>query len=252
VAAAKKHSKQLCSSLSFLISISSNSESLRNLLTLEKEDAAPVRRQNSAAEAEFRALRRRVLQRGGGHGATASTAATAASTTAASAAAARADAVPAGSKEKKDATAGQYAEALGTRRSNAVGMYNEYGDEIGLSLLPVLCLVNHSCLPNCQQVTADGACSLLALRDIAPGEELSYSYVSLLGAVEERQGSLLKNWGFTCRCARCVGAGAPAAGGGDLEAFIGAFDAAHVCACGAVCLVVNRDTGECICNPSRA
>ena len=100
---------------------------------------------------------------------------------------------------------GIYAEALHTSRLNAIGMFNEYGDEIGFCLSPVLAMVNHSCLPNCQQLTINGACTLVALVDIQMGHELSYSYVSLLeGEAQERKESIQKNWEFQCICQRCT------------------------------------------------
>jgi SET domain-containing protein len=118
--------------------------------------------------------------------------------------------------------------------------------------------VNDSWFPNCQQVTMDGACRLVALRDIHAGEELSYSCVTLENAgvmggssgagggsagplaTAERQSILAQNWDFTCTCPRC-----------RHVVDTRAFDAAHVCYCGAVCVHVDRSTGVCVCHPSR-
>ena len=36
--------------------------------------------------------------------------------------------------------------------------------------------INHSCDPNCEAIEADGCVFIYALRDIRPGEELSYDY----------------------------------------------------------------------------
>jgi hypothetical protein len=151
-----------------------------------------------------------------------------------------------------------------------VGMYDEFGNETGFSLSPMMAMVsctasclfqtclactyswlsyfccaiqvNHSCKPNCQQQTADGGTKLVALRDIFAGEELSYSYVALEGGSVERKDCIHSNWGFHCNCARCEGADCTA------------FDADHVCICGAVCLVVDRSSGTdlCTCNPANA
>jgi hypothetical protein len=147
---------------------------------------------------------------------------------------------------------GMYAQALATVKLNALGMYDEVGDEIGYALSPAMAMVNHSCLPNCQQVTTRGKCRLIALFDIPIGQELSYSYVSLLhddtpntntsstnkSAAAERKRLIRKNWEFTCACPRCRNLK-------DCQA----FDAEHTCYCGAVCLQVDRSTGSCICNP---
>ena len=37
-------------------------------------------------------------------------------------------------------------------------------------------LINHSCSPNCESELIDGRVWVTALRDIAPGEELTYNY----------------------------------------------------------------------------
>jgi hypothetical protein len=36
--------------------------------------------------------------------------------------------------------------------------------------------INHSCDPNCETEEIDGKVWIIALRDIAPGEELTYDY----------------------------------------------------------------------------
>lgn len=154
---------------------------------------------------------------------------------------------------------GRYSQALATVKLNAFGMYNASGDEIGYSLSPSLAMVNHSCLPNCQQITTNGKCMLIALRDIPIGDELTFCYISLPttavppascddeqarainrhAEILERKNILWDQWEFTCRCARC----------GD-RADCRDFDAEHTCYCGAVCLSVDRSKGTCICNPS--
>lgn len=155
---------------------------------------------------------------------------------------------------------GRYAQALSTAKLNAFGMYDTSGEEIGYALSPAMAMVNHSCLPNCQQITTNGKCQLIALHDIGIGEELTYCYISLLTSVgatdfrntdatiatakrnqqtRERMGTIRDQWEFTCLCARC----------GD-SADCRAFDAEHTCYCGAVCLSVDRSTGACVCNPS--
>jgi hypothetical protein len=148
---------------------------------------------------------------------------------------------------------GAYAQVLATVKLNALGMYDAVGDEVGYALSPAMAMVNHSCLPNCQQVTTRGQCRLIALFDIPIGQELSYCYVSLLdddthnssstmrscaSAGAERRQLIRKNWEFTCACPRCR----------NLED-CRAFDAEHTCYCGAVCLQVDRSTGACVCNP---
>jgi len=58
-------------------------------------------------------------------------------------------------------------------------------------------LINHSCEPNCESQKARGRIWIVATRDIAAGEELSYDY-----------GFGLENWrDHPCRCgaAACAG-----------------------------------------------
>jgi hypothetical protein len=218
------NSKGAHSSLSLLLNISSSDAPIENLLQMMRTPTIKSRRQNEAAEATFRRLK---------HGPS-----TNANVDTDTYTAANANANTALQLEET----GIYAEALHTSRLNAIGMFNEYGDEIGFSLSPVLAMVNHSCVPNCQQLTVDGATLLVALRTIQVGEELSYSYISLLGEdTQERKDLIRTNWEFECLCERCT-CQQPA------DDYCATFDAEHVCFCGAVCLVVDRETGECVCN----
>ncbi|KAJ9521056.1 hypothetical protein QJQ45_022775 [Haematococcus lacustris] len=70
---------------------------------------------------------------------------------------------------------------------------------------------NHSCAPSAAtEGLASGATALLALKDLAPGEEVTLSYIGELEAeggrplgLKERQ-AMLRDWGFVCRCSRCL------------------------------------------------
>ncbi len=71
--------------------------------------------------------------------------------------------------------------------------------------------INHSCAPNCQAVLEENAegkpkldrVMIEALRDIKPGEELTYDYGITL---EERLTPRLKKiWACHCGAAKCVG-----------------------------------------------
>lgn len=131
---------------------------------------------------------------------------------------------------------GSYAAAIQTKKLNAIGLYNRYGTEVAYTICPTLSMVNHSCLPNCQQITELGTCRLRALRDISAGEILTYSYMSLEDSEVERKSAIEDTWEFVCDCFRCQG--------GDCRD----FDERHVCFCGAVCYEVDRTTGGCVCN----
>lgn len=68
--------------------------------------------------------------------------------------------------------------------------------------------VNHSCDPNVSvrhldQRTALSKITMIALRDIQPGEELFITYTNPRLPLETRRQHLLE-WGFgTCNCPRC-------------------------------------------------
>ena len=92
-----------------------------------------------------------------------------------------------------------------------------------LALAPVVALANHSCVPNCQveatraddrdedgDGNGDGVgcgslrVSLVALRDVAAGEELTVAYVPVARSAQERADELASRYGFRCRCERCA------------------------------------------------
>jgi SET domain-containing protein len=63
--------------------------------------------------------------------------------------------------------------------------------------------INHSCDPNCEALIEDGRIYVDSLRDIAPGEELTYDYQLI---VEERQtASVKRRYPCACGTARCRG-----------------------------------------------
>ena len=63
--------------------------------------------------------------------------------------------------------------------------------------------INHSCDPNCEAVIEDGRVFIDAMRDIAPGEELTYDYAY------QREGRHRKEWerlyACTCGAPKCRG-----------------------------------------------
>ena len=211
-APSNKHSKLMNEALSLLVNASSNTaRPISDLLIMVQDNSQRGRRDSKLAEAQFRKLKHPSKQ------------------------------------PSPLAPAGVYADVLSTRKRNAIGLYNECGEETGMFLSPTVALVNHSCLPNCQQVTWDGSCRLVALRDICVGEELSYTYVSILTGSDtttttittstaERRASIAYNWDFHCVCGRCQG---------TVDCV--AFDAAHTCCCGAICLAVDRGKDDTVC-----
>jgi SET domain-containing protein len=67
-----------------------------------------------------------------------------------------------------------------------------YGDEHGNDSR----FINHSCDPNCESDVVDGHVYIVAIRDIAPGEELTYDY-SLEVEAETSPG---EERDYACRC----------------------------------------------------
>lgn len=91
----------------------------------------------------------------------------------------------------------------------------------GTAFYPLQSCCNHACTPACEtmrrETDRDATAGVYALRDLAPGAEVTISYIDLVEvtedprgrrreaprSVEDRQEDLL-DYGFDCRCARCV------------------------------------------------
>lgn len=65
---------------------------------------------------------------------------------------------------------------------------------------------NHSCEPNVnvQWSGNSGRVTFHAAGPIDEGEQLVVSYIDTEASVSNRQAQLLRGWGFTCHCAKCV------------------------------------------------
>ena len=68
--------------------------------------------------------------------------------------------------------------------------------------------INHSCDPNAHAMKrdeedVDGAAVILAKQDIAPGQEVTISYIDESMGYDDRQRAL-QDYGFQCRCPRCL------------------------------------------------
>jgi hypothetical protein len=93
-------------------------------------------------------------------------------------------------------------------------MIEEYGLDTlyppldGTAFYSVICRINHSCDPNVRVTYINCPlrgllASLIALRPIAPGEELVQSYIDQFASLKARQ-KALKDYGFVCACPKCV------------------------------------------------
>ncbi|KAG5982535.1 hypothetical protein E4U55_001755 [Claviceps digitariae] len=73
------------------------------------------------------------------------------------------------------------------------------------AVYPTLCLVNHSCRPNCHHSWNSELQheAIHAIRDIAAGEEITIGYLQN-GSHQERAKSLKDSFGFDCTCEICA------------------------------------------------
>ncbi|KAK3302440.1 uncharacterized protein B0T15DRAFT_305542 [Chaetomium strumarium] len=73
------------------------------------------------------------------------------------------------------------------------------------SLFPAIARFNHDCRPNADYRFSHRTLAqyIHAARDIAPGEELTLSYINPLMSRAERQ-ARLRQWGFECACPLCA------------------------------------------------
>lgn len=78
-------------------------------------------------------------------------------------------------------------------------------DSLGVALFPVFSIVSHSCLPNASPVALQSRrLALEAKMDIAKGEEITISYISILQGRVKRRKKLREKWFFNCTCKRCL------------------------------------------------
>ncbi|ELP92579.1 set and mynd domain containing protein, putative [Entamoeba invadens IP1] len=77
----------------------------------------------------------------------------------------------------------------------------------GEGLYKYLNTLNHSCDPNCVLActTDDFKLSLIALKDIKAGEELTISYIDNSMNKETRLKTLMDQYNFDCKCKKCCG-----------------------------------------------
>ncbi|KAG5545509.1 hypothetical protein RHGRI_017865 [Rhododendron griersonianum] len=77
----------------------------------------------------------------------------------------------------------------------------------GTAFFPLQSCMNHSCHPNARafkrEEDRDGQATIVALRSISKGEEVTISYIDEDLPCEERQ-AMLADYGFRCRCQKCL------------------------------------------------
>ncbi|CAK9315588.1 unnamed protein product [Citrullus colocynthis] len=77
----------------------------------------------------------------------------------------------------------------------------------GTAFFPLQSCMNHSCYPNAKafkrEEDRDGQATIIALRPIHPGEEVTISYIDEDLPFNQRR-ALLADYGFECRCPKCL------------------------------------------------
>ena len=90
--------------------------------------------------------------------------------------------------------------------SNAFGTIHD--DRVNLYLN--ISRINHSCLPNCEAIQKYDELfdhytnTVIATRNINIGDEILYNYLHDNMPYNKRQAKLYQNWGFTCKCIKCI------------------------------------------------
>jgi hypothetical protein len=77
------------------------------------------------------------------------------------------------------------------------------GTVVGSSLDPFAALMNHSCDPNSTVFFEGPELRVRSIKTIAPGEEITISYMDPNESFELRQDHLLSKYHFTCKCQKC-------------------------------------------------
>jgi hypothetical protein len=74
-------------------------------------------------------------------------------------------------------------------------------------IFPIICRINHSCLPNSHYTWSPSArrMSVYADADILEGAEIVVSYIRPLLARSDRQAQLWESFNFACGCSACTG-----------------------------------------------
>lgn len=95
--------------------------------------------------------------------------------------------------------------AGGIGRTNCIPL-GDHNDSEGSGLFAILCRANHSCRPNARYIWRHDLQRelLLAVRDIAPGEEVTVTYGPGLEGRAERQETLRRGFRFECKCEVCA------------------------------------------------
>ncbi|KAL4073526.1 hypothetical protein J3A83DRAFT_4229177 [Scleroderma citrinum] len=93
---------------------------------------------------------------------------------------------------------------------NTVALTSPSLTPIGVSVSPLVALINHSCTPNVVVVfphdrkDSEKGMKVIALKDIMPGEGITMSYIDTTLPRGLRQKALTETYGFQCQCKACT------------------------------------------------
>jgi hypothetical protein len=95
--------------------------------------------------------------------------------------------------------------------TNNLSIGDKNGKISGFGLFRDLSRCNHACIPNASLVVYkpdESGVALGALRDIKPGESITWTYISndsfAKGDFHARNFELMNRYGFTCECELCI------------------------------------------------
>ncbi|CAO1625888.1 unnamed protein product [Parajaminaea phylloscopi] len=101
-------------------------------------------------------------------------------------------------------------EVLSRSQTNSFELTSGEQDKIGLTLSPLLAMVNHSCRPNAIVTFPCGpgkagtkAMKLVAIRELRPDEEVTSAYLDIAAPYEVRDRKVRQDYWFTCACEVC-------------------------------------------------
>ncbi|KAK3044262.1 hypothetical protein LTS18_001763, partial [Coniosporium uncinatum] len=85
---------------------------------------------------------------------------------------------------------------------------NAYSVDGHSTVFPEISRINHDCRPNSHYYTDQDAWihTVVALKTIQPGEEVTVSYLSPYMRTYERAAKIPLSWGFNCTCPSCAAA----------------------------------------------
>ncbi|KAL0228176.1 hypothetical protein RCL1_004319 [Eukaryota sp. TZLM3-RCL] len=89
---------------------------------------------------------------------------------------------------------------------NAFTITDEELKPLGVGLYPPASYVNHSCDPNSCFLFKGTQITLISLKELNPGDEITVNYVELAEPLSRRRETIMKQYSFICRCQRCTSA----------------------------------------------